>query len=137
MAGCSAVFVESNFSAEQIESCIGMSPPQVNTIFTVHWLKLVIRCLCTVPLEKKGVLPPPLSDLFKELVQKCEDVFNTLSVIPMQAKKVEEHTRGQLQSETWFGQRAARITASKFKASTLHNHHSPSTSSPLKQGVHS
>ena len=94
-------------------------------------------CDAYVTLEKKGVLPPPLSDLFEEhyldlsyldLLQKCEDVFNTLSVTPMQAKKVEEHTRGQSQSKTWFDQRAARITASKFKASTRTDITQPSQS---------
>ena len=83
-------------------------------------------CDAYIPLQLKCVLPPPLSDLYKEkyldlsyldLLQKCEDVFKTLSVSSSQAKEVEKNTRGQSLSKTWFQQRAARITASKFKAS--------------------
>ena len=56
-------------------------------------------CDAYIPLQSKGVLPQPISDLFKEdylalsyldLLQKCEDVFNTLAI---KLKKLEKNKR--------------------------------------------
>ena len=52
-----------------------------------------------VPLRSKGIVPPPLSDLYKEeflslcypeLLKKCEETFVNLSIEPQQAIAVEE-----------------------------------------------
>ena len=77
-----------------------------------------------IPLYEKGVLPVPLSELYKEeymgltytdLLEKCEEAFETVTVTNAQAKNVEENTRKQYLSKKWFQQRAGRVTASKLK----------------------
>jgi len=82
-------------------------------------------CEAYVPLRSTGAVPPPLSDLYKEeflslsypdLLKECEEAFVNLSVEPHQAAVVEEKTREQSNSKTWFQQRAGRITASRFKS---------------------
>ena len=94
-------------------------------------------CEAYVPLQLKGVLPPPLSELYREdylalsypdFLKKCEETFETLSIGSEQAKAVEEKTREQSNSKTWFQQRAARITASKFKAAARTDITQPSQS---------
>ena len=51
---------------------------------------------------------------YLELLQKCEDVYETVSFSFNQAKMVEEMTRSQADSKLWFQQRAGCITASKL-----------------------
>ena len=80
-----------------------------------------------MPLQSKGILPPPLSELYREdylalpypeLLTKCEETFEALSVSSEQVKAVEEKTREQSNSKTWFHQRAARITVSQVQSSS-------------------
>ena len=52
---------------------------------------------------------------YLELLQKCEDVYETVSFSFNQAKMVEEMTRAQADSKLWFQQQAGRITASKLR----------------------
>ena len=94
-------------------------------------------CEAYVPLQSKGVLPPPLSDLYKEeylalsypeILTKSEEVFKSLSITSEQVKAVEQNTREQSNSKTWFRQRAARITASRFKAAVRTDLTQPSQS---------
>ena len=51
---------------------------------------------------------------YLELLQKCEDVYETVSFSFNQAKMVEEMTRSQADSKLWFQQRTGCITASKL-----------------------
>jgi len=90
-----------------------------------------------VPQSETGVLPPTLSTLFKneflqlsypELLKECEESFLSITVTQQQAKNLEEATRTQADSKTWFRYRAGRVTASKFKAAARTNKSSPSQS---------
>ena len=72
-----------------------------------------------------SVLSLPLSALFDsnamelpycDLLNKCEEVFESLTITNEQARNIEASTRDQAQSKTWFRYRAGRVTASKFKA---------------------
>lgn len=83
-------------------------------------------CEAYVPLQVTGDLPPSLSNLYNEqfaslsypeLLSKCEEVYASLSITQDQAKLVENKTRTQSRSKTWFQQRSGRITASRLKAS--------------------
>ena len=51
-----------------------------------------------------------------------------ITVTEQQAKHLEEATRDQADSKTWFQYRAGRVTASKFKAAAHTNKSSPSQS---------
>ena len=82
-------------------------------------------CHDYIPRCEKGILPLPLTDVFREemleagyidLLKVCEDVFDNLSINHEQAQKLEEATRNQSQSKLWFKYRAGRVTASRFKA---------------------
>ena len=88
-----------------------------------------------VPLCASGILPSPLTQLFScenlnlplpELLNKCEEVFETYSITMDMAKQIEERTREQAQSKIWFQQRAGRVTASRLKAAVCTNISQPS-----------
>lgn len=94
-------------------------------------------CDAYVPLQMTSVLPTPLPELYSEhfldlsypqLLLQCEEVYKNLSISPEQAKSVEQKTRKQADSKVWFQQRAARITASKFKAASRTDITQPSKS---------
>ena len=51
-----------------------------------------------------------------------------MTITEQQAKHLEEATRGQADSKTWFQYRPGRVTASKFKAAAHTNKSSPSQS---------
>ena len=77
-----------------------------------------------VPLYETGKVMKPLTELFSatisklaypDLLQKCEEIYETISFSFTQAQQVEEMTRMQADSRLWFQQRAGRITASKFR----------------------
>ena len=77
-----------------------------------------------VPLYETGKVMKPLTELFStnisklaypDLLQKCEEVYETVSFSFTQAQQVEELTRLQADSRLWFQQRAGRITASKLR----------------------
>ena len=66
-----------------------------------------------MPLCEQGVLPPPLTNMFKadymqlsypELLKKCDTSVPTLK----QCESIEERTHGQSACKIWFQQRAAR-----------------------------
>ena len=66
----------------------------------------------------------PLTDLhdpksmvlsYPDLLQQCEEIFDSYVFSFTQATKVEEMTRSQSKSRIWFQQRAGRITASRFR----------------------
>ena len=88
------------------------------------------------PIYEKGVIPKPLTDLndtaamrmaYPDLLQRCEEVFSSISFSFNQAHLVEENTRMQSNCKLWIQQRAGRITASRFRE-TLHTDFSqPST----------
>ena len=82
-------------------------------------------------------LSPPLSDLFQEtfltlsfsdLLVKCDETFQKLSITPQQAKNLEATTCTQSLSKTWFKYRTGRITTSKFKAAAHTDSSDPSPS---------
>ena len=50
---------------------------------------------------------------------KCDEVYNSISISEQQASRVEENTRQQSNSKVWFEQRSGRVTASKLH-SILH-----------------
>ena len=74
-----------------------------------------------IPLSVKGIIPKPLTDLYKdehlnlsypELLNKCEEVYNSYSITSEMAKTVAK-TQGQALSKIWFQQRSG---ASRLKA---------------------
>ena len=82
-------------------------------------------CHDYIPRCEKGILPLPLTDVFREemleagyidLLKVCKDVFDNLSINHEQAQKLDEATRNQSQSKLWCKYRAGRVTASRFKA---------------------
>ena len=90
-----------------------------------------------VPLCEQGLLPKPLTDLYREeylhlsyidLLTKCEAHFTEIKITVEQVKNVEEKTREQAASRLWFQQRAGRITASKLKAAVHTDSTQPSQS---------
>ena len=56
---------------------------------------------------------------YPDLLQRCEEVFSSISFSFNQAHLVEENTRMQSNCKLWFPQRAGRIAASRFRE-TLH-----------------
>ena len=71
-----------------------------------------------------GELPKPLtylydkeamSLLFSDLLEKCEDIYESVTVSVAQAKLVEEATRKQSNCKIWFDQRSGRVSASPFE----------------------
>ena len=96
--------------------------------------------LSFVPKYISGELPKPLTHLydenalslqFPELLQKCEEIYDGISVSVAQAKLVEEETRKQSNSKIWFDQRSGRVTASRLY-SILHTNQSKPSVSLLK-----
>ena len=79
-------------------------------------------CEAYVPLQVKGDLPSPLKNLYNEsfssltypeLLLKCEEAYNNLSITSNQANLVEVKTRNQSNSKIWYQQRAGRIKSTK------------------------
>jgi len=77
-----------------------------------------------IPLYEAGKVMKPLTELhsvdnsklpYPELLQKCEEVLETVSFSFSQAQKVEEMTRTQADSRLWYQQRAGRVTTSKLR----------------------
>ena len=52
---------------------------------------------------------------YPDLLQRCEEVFSSVSFSFNQAQLVEESTQMQSNCKLWFQQLAGRITASKFR----------------------
>ena len=82
-------------------------------------------CNDYIPRCGKGILPLPLTDVFREemleatyvdLLEKCEEIFDNLSITSDQTHKLEEATRNQTKSKLWFKYRAGCVTASRLKA---------------------
>ena len=93
-----------------------------------------------IPIYEVGTLMRPLTDLhdpkamslsYPDLLQKCDDIFNSYTFSFNQAAKVEEMTRSQSKSRIWFQQRAGRITASKFRE-ILHTDYTQPSISAIK-----
>ncbi|XP_048582277.1 uncharacterized protein LOC125561824 [Nematostella vectensis] len=63
-----------------------------------------------------------------DAIQQIDEVFECLTVSDKEAEAIESTTRDQSDSKLWFSQRAARITASKFKACCSTNPEFPSRS---------
>jgi len=93
-----------------------------------------------VPKYVSGELPKPLTHLydenalslqFSDLLQKCEEIYDGITVTVAQAKLVEEETRKQSSSKIWFDQRSGRVTASKLY-SVLHTNQSKPSVSLIK-----
>ena len=59
--------------------------------------------------------PKSISLGYLDLLQKCDDIFNSYTFSFNQATKVEEMTRSQSKFRIWFQQHAGRITASRFR----------------------
>ena len=81
-----------------------------------------------VPKSLDPELPIVLSNLFDKhladadfpcLLEKAEEVVESLVVDKNQQALVEEKTRDQANSRLWFRMRTGRITASKFKAAVV------------------
>ena len=70
-----------------------------------------------VPIYEKGILndAAAMKLTYPDLLQKCEEVFSSVSFSFSQAQLVEENTRMQSSCKIWFQQRAGRITASRFR----------------------
>ena len=84
-----------------------------------------------------SILSLPLSALFeassldlsyRDLLKKCEDVFESLKITKEQARNIEASTCDQAQFKNWFRYRAGRVTASKFKAAAHTDLSQPSQS---------
>lgn len=76
-----------------------------------------------IPIYETGRVMKPLTELhdpaameleYPELLQICEDIYESVTFSFSQAKVVEEITCSQADSKVWFQQRAGRITASKL-----------------------
>ena len=73
-----------------------------------------------IPKYVSGELSKPLTYLydkkalslsFSDLLQKCEDIYDSVAVSVAQAKLVEEATRKQSNSKIWCDQRSGHVTA--------------------------
>lgn len=93
-----------------------------------------------VPKYVSGILPKPLTYLYDEealsmsfpdLLRKCDEIYDTVSISVEQASAVEQETRKQSDSKVWFEQRAGRVTASKLY-SVLHTNQSQPSVSLIK-----
>ena len=69
-----------------------------------------------------------MDDTYEELLEKAKECFMQLSVTVKQAQRVEELTKTQIKSRSWFAYRAGRITASRFRAVVHTNLSKPSLS---------
>ena len=72
-----------------------------------------------------------MSIAFPDLLTKCDDIYDTISISVEQASTVEKETRKQSDSKLWFEQHASRVTASKFY-SVLHTNQSQPSVSLIK-----
>jgi len=90
-----------------------------------------------IPETESGILPKPLTELhnpaameltYNDLLVKCEDVYDSVTITFNQAVMVEERTREQSKSRVWFDQRAGRITASKLREALHTSYLQPSVS---------
>jgi len=90
-----------------------------------------------LPKYVSGELPKPLtylydeealSLLFSNLLEKCEDIYESVNISVAQAKLVEEATRKQSNCKMWFDQRSGRVTASRLHSILHTNHSNPSVS---------
>jgi len=88
-----------------------------------------------VPKTSTTDFPPALDELynkelhgksFPEVIEHCRNV--TISVTENQVKNVEEETRQQAKSNTWFRHRTGRITASRMKSACHTDPRQPSQS---------
>ena len=80
-------------------------------------------------LSLSALFDPSAMDLpYCDLLKKCEEVFESLTITNEQARNIEASTRDQAQSKTWFHYRAGRITSSKFKAAAHTDLSQPSQS---------
>ena len=88
-----------------------------------------------IPAYESGILPKPLTELhnpeamkmtYLELLNKCEQTYQSVMFTFDQALLVEEQTRGQVKSHIWFEQRAGRITASRLREAVHTNYLQPS-----------
>ena len=68
-----------------------------------------------IPLYEKGVLPKPLTHLYKattlsypDLLNKFEQVYQGIALTAEQVKAVEVKSRDQSGSKLWFQQRAGK-----------------------------
>ena len=90
-----------------------------------------------IPAYESGILPKPLTELhnpeamkitYLDLLNGCEQTYQSVSFTFDQAVLVEEQTRGQAKSCIWFERRAGRITASKLREAVHANFVQPSLS---------
>ena len=90
--------------------------PPYNSSFTFHE-------------EQVAGLPESVADQVKsrcssatlEEPELIDEVFSALHVNAKEAETVESATRNQNEAKLWYTQRAARITASKFKSTCSSN----------------
>ena len=64
-------------------------------------------------------------------MQKCNEIYDGVTVTVVQAKLAEEETRKQSSNKIWFDQRPGRVTASKIY-SVLHTNQSKPSVSVMK-----
>ena len=78
-----------------------------------------------IPASELPNFPKPLSELFDEnattmsypdLLQRCDEVYNSYFITVDQAELVGKHTKQQANSQVWFQQRSGRLTASRLKS---------------------
>lgn len=81
-----------------------------------------------IPKERRGILPAPLTSLFKEsnLELQLEELREqargvTLEISTEMIETVKKETIGQSGSKLWYRQRAGRITASQLKSALQTN----------------
>ena len=93
-----------------------------------------------IPKYVSGILPKPLTHLYDEdalslpfpdLLKKCEQIYDEVSVSVEQAKMVEQETRKQSNSKIWYDQRSGRVTSSRLHG-ILHMRQSKSSVSLVK-----
>ena len=65
---------------------------------------------------------------YLDLLNNCEQTYQSVGFTFDQAVLVEEQTRGQAKSRIWFDQRAGRITASRLREAVHMNYSQPSLS---------
>lgn len=86
-------------------------------------------CTKELPLCLPSMYDAKYLDLkYHELIAKSAEVYSSITITAEQAVRLEEITRKQSNSKTWFRFRAGRVTASKFKAAASTNVAQPSQS---------
>ena len=90
-----------------------------------------------IPAYESSILPKPLTELhnpeamkmtYLDLLNNCEQTYQSVGFSFDQAVLVEEQTRGQAKSRIWFDQRAGRITAFRLREAVHTNYLKPSLS---------